>query len=180
MTSHSPLELLSHGYRARSEKRLSEAKDCFIQAVDHSRKAKDKALLAQALCGLGQVERDLGNLSAALKHYGDAVDLRRALGDPLLLAHTIRHVADILRGLGSLGKAAPCYEEALGIYRSHEQTPPLDLANAIRGYALLKADTGDTDEATYLWHEAAALYEQSGVQAGVTESRSQIAFLMGR
>ena len=180
MMSESPVEQLSHGYQARSERRLADAKNCFAQAIDQSRKAKDKALLAQALCGLGQIERDLGNHSAALKHYGDAVELRRSLGDLLRLAHTIRHVADILRSQGSLEKATPCYEEALGIYRRHEQTPPLDLANTIRGYALLKADIGDTEEATYLWHEAAALYEESGAQAGVSESRSQIAFLMGR
>ena len=180
MMSLSPAELLSRGYQARGEKRLADARDCFAQAVDQSRKAKDRALLAQALCGLGQIERDLGSSSAALGHYRKAVDLRRALGDPLPLAHTIRHFADILRKQGSLDQAALCYEEALGFYRSHEQTPPLDLANTIRGYALLKADAGDIDEATFLWHEAAALYEKSGAQAGVSESRSQIAFLMGR
>jgi tetratricopeptide (TPR) repeat protein len=89
-------------------------------------------------------------------------------------------VADILRGLKQTDKALLCYEEALAIYRRHEETPPLDLANAIRGYALLKGDLGDTEEATFMWHEAMALYAESGVEAGVAESKSQIAFLMGR
>jgi tetratricopeptide (TPR) repeat protein len=97
-----------------------------------------------------------------------------------MLAHAVRHVADILREQGQPAKAAPFYEEALEIYRNHEEAGPLDLANAIRGYALLKADLGDPDEATFLWHEAMALYAEAGMQAGVTECQSQIAFLMGR
>jgi len=180
MESIPAAELVSRGYDARKENRLTDAKKWFSAAVERCKKANDRPLLAQALCGLGQIERDMGNSAPALKHYSDAVALRRTQDDPLLLAHTVRHVADILRSQGQLANAATCYEEALGIYRKHEETPPLDLANAIRGYALLKADLGDPDEATFLWHEAMALYAECGVQAGVAESQSQIAFLMGR
>jgi tetratricopeptide (TPR) repeat protein len=180
MMSIPPAELLSRGRQARSEHRLADARNYFSHAVERCRKINDNLLLAQALTGLGKVERDLGNSAAALGHYSDAVAVCRTMDDPLLLAHTIRHVADILRGQRQLDKAAPCYAEALDIYRKHPQTPTLDLANAIRGYALLKSDTNDTEEATLLWHEAGYLYEQSGVQAGVEESQSHIAFLMGR
>jgi len=180
MESIPPAELVSRGYEARKENRPTEARDLFATAVERCKKSNDRLLLAHALCGLGQIERDLGNSAQAINHYGDAVAVRRTLDDSLLLAHTIRHLGDILREHGQLDKAAPCYEEALEVYRKDEQTRPLDLANTIRGYAHLKADTGDDEEATLLWHEAMALYAECGVQAGVAESQSQIAFLMGR
>lgn len=180
MDSIPAAELLSRGYEARGEKRLADARQMFAAAVERCQKANDRLLLAQALSGLGQIERDMGNPAQALRHYSDAVALRRAQDDPLALAHSLRHVADILREQGHAGKAEPCYAEALGIYRSHQKAPRLDLANAIRGYALLKADLGDPEEATFLWHEAMALYAEAGVQAGVADCQSQIAFLMGR
>jgi hypothetical protein len=37
-----------------------------------------------------------------------------------------------------------------------------------------------TDEATMLWRQTNALYEQLGIDAGVAECRSHLAFLMGR
>jgi len=53
--------------------------------------------------------------------------------------------------------AGACYHEALGIYRSHAETPPLDLAldlaNAIRGLAILKSDTADAEAARALWRK---------------------------
>ncbi len=137
-------------------------------------------MLAEALAGLGQIERDEGKTQAALNHYGEAVELLREERDERQLAHAIRHVADIERGHGNVAKAAAAYEEALALYRAHEETPALELANAIRGYALLMGECGDQDEAKYLWYEARALYEQAGVEAGVAESQSHIAFLMGR
>jgi len=164
---------------------MADAKDCFKRAADAMRNAGDKSLLADALCGLGQIERDQGNGKAALECYSEAVGLRRSGGDTPALAHAIRHVADILREQESAAKAAPYYEKAISIYRSHPETVPLDLANAIRGFALLKASsaspgTQGAEQALLLWQEAAGLYEQAGVSAGIEECRQQIAFLLGR
>jgi tetratricopeptide (TPR) repeat protein len=172
--------LLKQGYQARREDRLADAKAHFAEAVDSCRKAGDSAMLARALTGLGQIASDQHETSAALSHYEDAVDLYRKLEDPLMLAHTVRHVGDILRKQGRLELAAPCYCEALEIYRSHGQTTPLDLANAIRGYALLKGDAGESAEAGKLWQESGHLYAAVGVEAGVTESQRQIALLTAR
>jgi tetratricopeptide (TPR) repeat protein len=180
MTSAQAAELLSNGHLAHSEKRFADAKKYFAQAVERCHKINDRMLLAQALSGLGQIERDMGNAGAALKHYTDAVTLRRAQDDPLSLAHALRHVGDILRDQLQLEKAAPFYEEALEIYRKAEHAPPLDFANALRDYALLKTDLNDPDEAIYIWHEAMAHYAEAGVQAGVADCQSQIAFLLGR
>ncbi len=71
-------------------------------------------------------------------------------------------------------EAAPLYAESLEIYRSHKETSPLDLANAIRGFALLKEQTGDLDQALGLWGEARELYDLTGVDAGVSECQARI------
>jgi len=179
MTS-TPQTLLDEGNQARRAGQTADARMHFAAALEMSRNAGDRALVARSLAGLGQVERDLGNLDAARKHYQDAAGFHRALGDVLSLAHALRHAGDILRKMKNTDQAAPCYTEALAIYRDHRETPPLDLANTLRGYALLKGDVGEDEESTMLWLEARHLYEQEGVQAGVSESQSHLAFLMGR
>jgi tetratricopeptide (TPR) repeat protein len=180
MADSSAEELIARGFEARRENRLEDSWLLFREAVHRCRKAKDKRMLAEALAGLGQVERDEGKTQAALRHYGEAVELLRKEGDGRRLAHAIRHVADIERGHRNWAKAGAHYEEALAFYRAHEETPALELANALRGYALQKGETGEDEEAKYLWYEAKALYEHAGVEAGVAESQSHIAFLLGR
>jgi len=133
--------------------------------------------LAGSLVGLGQIERDLNNTKAAIQHYGEAVVIYRGGANPLRLAHTIRHLADILREDGALESARPLYEESLRLYRAHAETAPLDLANAIRGFALLRGAAGEPKEAKILWQEARALYASVSVQAGVEESEIQISQL---
>jgi tetratricopeptide (TPR) repeat protein len=140
----------------------------------------DRPQTAQAHAGLGQIERDRKNIGAALKHYQIAAEFYRKQGNPLALAHTVRHVADILLGEGNLELAQRNYEEAMALYRTNEKTPPLDLANTLRGYALLMGELGHNEEATMLWHETQGLYEQLGIEAGVTECKSHLAFLLGR
>ncbi|MGA9669243.1 MAG: tetratricopeptide repeat protein [Terracidiphilus sp.] len=174
MTVSTAAALLKEGCRARREDRPADARVSFAEAVEQCRGTDDKTMLAQALAGLGQIERDLGQLDAAVKLYAEAVELYRTVDRPLALAHTVRHLADILRHQVQLDLAAPHYREALAIYRSHEETPPLDLANALRGYALLKSSEGEAEEATRLWREASGLYAAAGVEAGVVESQVQI------
>ena len=177
--SKNPEVLIRLGYEARREKRLENAKQFFAEAVEFCRAAADQEVLARSLTGLGQIERDLKNNAQALQHYEEAASIYRSLPDPLRFAHTIRHAGDILRDQGSLERARPCYEEALTIYRGHPETPDLDLANAIRGFALLVADAGETEQAESLWREVKKLYNAVNVQAGVEESDAQIRRLAG-
>jgi tetratricopeptide (TPR) repeat protein len=170
-------ELLGLALQARRENRLADAKRHLEEAVNLCRETDAKNGLAKALTRLGAIERDLGNKEPSLKHYEEAAGIYRGSGDAQRLAHTIRHMADINLDAGHTERAEPCYREALTIYRSQEKTPPLDLANAIRGFALLKGRMGEAAEATALWTEARALYSAVNVQAGVDESTRQLARL---
>ena len=172
-----PEVLIALAYGARREGRPQEAKQLFSDAVTSCQAPSEQTTLAEALTGLGQIERDLNNTQESLRCYRAAEAIYRELTDPLRLAHTVRHVGDILRGEGSLDQARPSYQEALRIYREQDQTPPLDLANAIRGFALLKAEIGEREQAKSLWQEARSLYQSEDVQAGVRESDAQIELL---
>ena len=145
------------------------------------RNGANHADLARTLKALGQIERDLGNSEAALSFYEKAVAIYRDEPDALALAHAIRHLGDIQRNLGRLESAEPHYREALAIYRSHPDADALDVANAIRGLAILACDSGrDKQEARALWQEARDLYASVNVQAGVNESSRRLALLASR
>lgn len=169
--------LLAQAAQARRKHRPSDAQRDLVQAVILCRQSEDRLRLAQALTALGQIARDLHHAAAALGHYEEAAVLYRAFNSPLKLAHTVRHIADIHQDEGRFAVAAPHYDEALSIYRSHPDAPPLDLANAIRGQALLKGAVGQAREATALWEEARTLYSLVNVEAGVAESSRRIALL---
>ncbi len=106
--------------------------------------------------------------------YTVAVALARTRGDPLVLAHNVRHLGDAYRRIGRAAKAEPCYLESLSIYRQHKSTKPLDLANALRGYAILKESIGANEEARRLWQEAHDSYVRANVPAGVEESAARL------
>jgi tetratricopeptide (TPR) repeat protein len=175
--STAPDTLLAQGYTARREHRPDDAKKHFTEAIELCRMTNDPNGLAQALAGLGQIERDLHNGAAARSRYEEATALCRTFGHPLALAHTIRHLGDILREQGELAPAEVCYRDALGIYRQEKETPPLDLANAIRGIALLKVRTREVEEAKSFWREAKELYASLQVQAGVDEGVRYLSLL---
>lgn len=175
-------KLLNDALQARREGRHQDAKRELGEAVDLCRNASPRTELARALSALGQIERDLHNTEAALQHYQEAVAIYRTEAhserNELRIAHTIRHVGDIHRSAGRSALAELCYDEALNLYRANQQTTPLDLANAIRGLAILKADTGDSPQAVSLWTEARDLYAVAGVKEGVAESNRRLAVLV--
>ena len=75
-------ELFAQGYKARRENRIADSRAIFIKAVRNAAEEGDRPSLAEALCGLGQAERDIGNLQAARLHYAGAATLYREIGPP--------------------------------------------------------------------------------------------------
>ena len=167
-------ELMRGASRARREGRTDDAHRDLVEAVALYRRASANPGLVQALRALSEVERDLGRNDEALKLYEEGVAVSRAEGDSLPLAHTIRHLGQLHHDAGRVGEAERCYCEALELYRGHESTPPLDVANAVRPLAILKEEAGETDDARRLWREARDLYEACGVQAGVDECSERL------
>ena len=176
LTSDELLELMREANRLRFE-RPHDAHRLYAEAIERCRQAGMKRELIRALKGLGQIERDLDNGAAALTLYEEAVALCRQEGDALMLAHTVRHVGDILQEGGRDDLAEPCYYEALSVYRCDNETPPLDLANAIRPFTLLKENAGEVEAAKRLWAEARDLYAVANVAQGVAESSRRLARL---
>jgi tetratricopeptide (TPR) repeat protein len=125
----------------------------------------------------GHQARREHRLDSALESYQNAATIYRGRNEPLALAHTVRHVGDIQTELGLLTEAEASFQEALSIYRSHSVTKPLDLANAVRGHAVLKQTAGDKLNAKLLWEEAHELYRALNIDAGVAESSRHIAEL---
>jgi tetratricopeptide (TPR) repeat protein len=173
-------ELLELALEARRENRLADARQYLVEVVNRYREADAQVDLAKALTRLGQIERDMRHSDAALRNYGEAAAIYRAAEEELHLAHSVRHLGDIYQKEGHPGLAEPCYHEALAIYRSHVQTPPLDLANAIRGLAILKGEMGEAAEARLLWEEAKVLYAAANVKVGVEESLRRLTRLQER
>jgi tetratricopeptide (TPR) repeat protein len=123
------------------------------------------------LTGLGQIERDLANGAAAREHYEAALAIYRVHGEPDAVAHTVRHLGDVLRDQGRSSDAEACYLEALAFYR-RDAGRPLDLANCLRGLALLGGA-----QAKEHWLEARSIYAAANVEPGVRECERRIATL---
>ena len=167
-------EQFARGYQARREDRLADSRAIFLKAVRSAAEEGDQPSLAEALCGLGQAERGIGNLEAARHHYASAALLYRQIGPPERLAYAIRHEADILREACLPVEAEPLYLEAEGIYRQQGEPAALDLANTLRGLALANESLGRPDASRLLFEQARELYAKCNVQAGVAECNKKL------
>jgi hypothetical protein len=160
-------ELFARGYQARRENRIADSRAIFITGVRNAAEEADRPSLAEALCGLGQAERDIGNLAAARLHYAGAATLYRQIGPPARVAYAIRHEADVLRKECRPAEAEPLYLEAESIYREQGEESALDLANTLRGLALVAESSGKPSAS--FWQEARKLYARCKVDAGVAQ-----------
>jgi tetratricopeptide (TPR) repeat protein len=124
---------------------------------------------AAELIAEGRKARTRGDLAAARGCYAAAAEIYREQNELLAYAHTIRHVADIYQDESNLDDAKPLYEESIELYRSSLSTKILDLANALRPYALLNEAQGNLECASKFWDEARQLYSALRVESGVSE-----------
>lgn len=170
-------EMMVRAAEAKKAGQLAAARDLVIAAVVLLRQEGARIPLAYALRELGEVERGLPGTDGGVGAYREAVAILREEDGGRKLAHAIRHLGDIYRHAGEWAEAENCYREALELYRAHPEVPPLELANALRGAALLKENTGQSDEAIDLWEEAHHLYVSAGIAVAVEETSRRLARL---
>lgn len=166
-------QLLSLARQAQAERRLSEARSYLAEAGTLPRSREQALQLIESLKDVGRVERDAGNLDASQASYEDAAAICQSECHTLLFAHTLRHVGDVLAQRGDFAGAREKCWAALQVYRESRDGQALDVANAIRSFALLEEQFDDA-AAIPLWQEAKSLYASAGVLAGVEECNSHL------
>jgi len=171
-------ELIDRALQHRRESNFDGAGREWAEVIKQAREENDLPTLIRGLNGMAQIERDQARNAEALTLYDEAVSLCRKHSDRLLLAHTIRHLGDVRRHLGQQQNAQACYEEALGIYRSEPRAKPLDVANTVRPFAILKEAMGDFEGARTFWREAQNLYQSLNIDPGVVECSKHLAHLV--
>jgi tetratricopeptide (TPR) repeat protein len=177
VATHEEIEsVLQSGISARRAGRPSEALHRLKEAAALC--GPDRGIdRAHVMRELGELARATHDLSAARAHYEEAAALLKGSKHRLMFAHTIRHLGDVHVERRQWPEAEQCFVEALDIYRSHPSPGILDLANAVRAFAVLKTETGQRAEACALWTEAQKLYASEGIAAGVEECRRRTAQL---
>ncbi len=166
--------LLARAWALRREGSVDAARDGILAAVMMFRNAGDMPRLVDALGKLGHVHMDEQQWDEAEDVYHEAVQIAQDSGDLVGEAHKTRHLGDLYRLSGRSTDALAFYRSAIDLYRGIRRRQDLDVANALRGFALAAEESGDGPLATELWQEAHDLYAQLGLQEGVDECRTHL------
>ncbi|MDX1629753.1 MAG: tetratricopeptide repeat protein [Fulvivirga sp.] len=166
--------LLEQGWIARREDDYHDAQQIATEAYKLCEEHRLKEPFAKVLKFQAQIDHDTDNLRDALTNYEKALDIFRQLKERDREAHTLRHMGDIYRELDELIKAESYYNDALDLYRNNKETNPIDLANTLRGLALIREQKPDESNEIALWEEALELYRDVNIQAGVDECLQKI------
>jgi len=114
---------------------------------------------------MGDLERRLGDIDAALKHYADAEQLYRSELANLGLANVLKAMGDLESRLGDIDAALKHYADAEQLYRSERDN--LGLANVLRAIGDLERRLGDIDAALKHYADAEQLYRSERNNLGL-------------
>ena len=121
-----------------------------------------------------QLHRDEKSMEKAIEMYTLALSAFQKEDSELDVAHTLRHLADIETELGQNEKAREKYARVLKIYNDHPDVNKVNLANALRGQAILMEHINNNAEAVKSWKEAQKIYKEAGITAGVDECKRHL------
>ncbi|ACO45172.1 LuxR C-terminal-related transcriptional regulator [Deinococcus deserti] len=151
------------------------------QIVTMTDAADEPALLADALCALGQTSMSLQQLDQARQALGNAGELYRRLGNAsgeadvlLILASVTSRAGDHLEALKLFVRVQALYEQ-LG--------EPLALRTAVNNMGVVHLRLGQLPEASRCFERAQALSEEYGGGEGAAFAlglRSWVAYLQGQ
>jgi len=165
------LNILGAGLHATGD--LTRAMACYREAADLAEDASDRSRLSAALNGIGEIQRDLGNLADAELHYRRAIDVDRAEGN--LGCSILNNLARACIGMGRLDDARAALEEFLarsGTGRTSDLHCSLDVAVA------LAAASACHPVAARLRGASLALERETGLRHEPVDERLTTALLM--
>jgi len=166
-------ELLEEAWNKRRVGNYDEARQLVKKAQELS-KEDDYNSLGRIFHIYAQLESDHDNYRKALEFYQQSLGFYKKANNSDKIAHSSRHIADLQRTLGNDADSETNYTEAIGIYRANSQTKTGDLANALRGYALVLEKRSKISEAKTAWEATKKLYQACNLQAGIDEANRKL------
>ena len=166
-------ELLEEAWNKRRAGNYEEARDLVKMAQELS-KDDDYNSLGRIFHLYAQFESDHDNLSKALEFCQQSLGFYNKTNNSDRIAHSTRHIADLQRAPSKCADSESNYRKAIGIYKADSQTKTGDLANALRGYALVLEKRSKISEAKTAWQETKKLYQACNLQAGVDEANRKL------
>ena len=172
-------KLLDEAWRRRREENYEDARALLIKARGLCEE-DDYNSLARIHHIYMQFDYDQGNLSNALELCHKSLAFYHKANNSDKIAHSTRHIADLQCHLGDDTSSESNYRTAISIYKDNPDTQAGDLANALRGFAILLEKRGKIQEAITAWEEAKELYQAGHVQCGVDEAGRKLVALRSR
>ena len=162
-------ELLAEAWIGRRQEKYDEAKSLVDEAQKLCSKS-DYDSLGRIYHVYMQFESDHDNLLKALALCKKSLSYYKKTGNKNKIAHSTRHVADLERHLRREIDSERSYRTAIAIYRDNTNTYKGDLANALRGFAILLEKLKKFKEARETWKETKQLYQACNLLEGVSEA----------
>lgn len=169
-------KLLEDAWVRRRENNYKEAETLVTKAKELC-KEDDFIFLGRIYHVTMQFEYDRKNYTKALQLCQESLSYYKKSKDLNKIAHSTRHIADLEYHLGNYDNSEEFYKASLKLYRENKNTNSLDMANALRGYAILLEKNKKGLEAIQIWTGAKQYYEASNIKAGINEANKKIKLL---
>jgi len=134
--------------------------DTIIKAVDLLRRAGAQAELAEALRNQGFIERELGNLDAAIQNHKDAFTVFEAINDGLGMAKVLIDMGLDYKDQSQLTAAHASFERALALLADYIE--PGVKAHALIGLGLTSEKLHNIKCARQYYLKALKAYREAG------------------
>ncbi len=165
-------KLLDNSWQARGQGHYDIAKD-LVQQAQALCEDSDYLSLGRIYHIFMQFESDHDNLPDAISLSRQSIAYYNQSKDRNKIAHSVRHLADLLFRKEEFAEAKLNYGNSITIYRELNASKG-DLANALRGYAILLEKLREEEEAIRVWQEVRELYDSINLKGGVEEANTRL------
>ncbi|MCF2141783.1 MAG: tetratricopeptide repeat protein [Candidatus Lokiarchaeota archaeon] len=143
--------------------KLDEAEKLFSEILETSQNLNLKKENAEALVGLGTLDKDSGNFDSAVQRLEQAIAIFRSLNDKSKEAFALNRLAIIRYSQGLLDEAKRLFKRVLKLAEKSDETIAL---NALNNIAIIEEDRGNIEESVEIYKYC-------------TERATEIEFLRG-